>query len=59
MKRFLFLIAICLNVTNVNAQKWDYFYDASEYYKFTEKTYKTVREANSYDKYGKIQSKRN
>jgi len=54
MKRFLFLITICLNVTNVNAQKWDYFYDASEYYKFTEKTYKTVREANSYDEYGKI-----
>ena len=54
MKRFLFLIAICLILTNVNAQKWDYFYDASEYYKFTEKTYKTVREANSYDEYGKI-----
>ena len=54
MKRFLFLIAICLILTNVNAQKWDYFNDFSEYYKFTEKTYKTVREANSYDEYGKI-----
>ena len=54
MKRFLFLIAICLILTNVNAQKWDYLEDFSEYYKFTEKTYKTVREANSYDEYGKI-----
>ena len=54
MKRFLFLIAICLILTNVNAQKWDSFNDVSEYYKFTEKTYKTVRKANSYDEYGKI-----
>ena len=54
MKRFLFLIAICLILTNVNAQKWDYFKDFSKYTGFTEKTYKTVREANSYDKYGKI-----
>ena len=54
MKRFLFLIAICLNVTNVNAQKWDYFKDCSKYARFTEKTYKTVRKANSYDEYGKI-----
>ncbi|WP_315451223.1 Ig-like domain-containing protein [uncultured Treponema sp.] len=54
MKRFLFLIAICLILTNVNAQKWDSFNDVSEYYKFTEKIYKTVREANSYDEYGKI-----
>ena len=54
MKRFLFLIAICLNLPNVNAQKWDYFKDCSKYARFTEKTYKTVREANSYDEYGKI-----
>ena len=54
MKRFLFLIAICLILTNVNAQKWDYLYDFSKYARFTEKTYKTVRKANSYDEYGKI-----
>ena len=54
MKRFLFLIAICLILTNVNAQKWDYLYDFSKYAGFTEKTYKTVRKANSYDEYGKI-----
>ena len=54
MKRFLFLIAICFNLTNVNAQKWDYFKEISKYARFTEKTYKTVREANIYDEYGSI-----
>ena len=54
MKKFLFLITICLNLPNVNAQSWEAFEDFSEYYKFTEKTYKTVRKANSYDEYGKI-----
>ena len=54
MKRFLFLIAICLNLPNVNAQKWDSFNNVSEYTGFTEKKYKTVKKANIYDKYGEI-----
>ena len=54
MKRFIFLIAICLNLPNVNAQKWDSFNNVSEYTGFTEKKYKTVKKANIYDKYGEI-----
>ena len=38
----------------VNAQSWDFFYDGSNYYKFSEKKYITVVATNCYDEQGNI-----
>ena len=54
MKKHVLLLTLFVICFSANAQSWDYLYDFSKYTGFTEKTYKTVREANSYDEYGKI-----
>lgn len=54
MNKHVLLLTLFVICFSANAQSWDYLYDFSKYTGFTEKTYKTVREANSYDEYGKI-----
>lgn len=53
MKKYVLLLTLFVICFLVHAHSWDEF-NEMKYSKFTEKIYKTVRKANSYDEYGKI-----
>ena len=52
-RTIIFLYLLCISLL-VYAQTWDFFYDGSKYYKFSEKKYNTIMGTNCYDESGNV-----
>mgnify|MGYP003445830643 CR=1 FL=1 len=52
-RTIIFLYLLCISLL-VYAQTWDFFYDGSRYYKFSEKKYNTIMGTNCYDESGNV-----